>query len=239
MSISNISSLLEDELSNEVRYFGTFERGYATAEYLQDFLAENIGADATVHKGFWYRISSDLIVNDGEHGRQLFKNDYIIFNATKKVSEVLWRDIDIIRDAQSEGEALQTQITYISSIISNDISNCISSISNDVVGLSGELCATSTDLCIAIQDYASKPLVKLSGEVEGISSILTSDIRYLSSELSDYHNTLSGIDRIADDHISTDNLMLTEVVGDSIGTHSHKKYYMTFLSGTIVMKPIA
>lgn len=66
------------------------------------------------------------------------------------------------------------------------------------------------------------------------------DVEYLSSELSDYHNTLSGIDRLSHtpDTISTDNLMITDV-GLVIEGTKHPVYYMTMISGSIVLKKIS
>ena len=107
-------------------------------------------------------------------------------------------------------------------------------------GLSGEVNAVSSYLVSAINLSASTPLTNLSGEVRVISSILTNDISYLSSELSDYHSTLSGIDREYDatHDIKSDNLILTDVNLYGGTEHSHKQYYMTFISGTVVLKPI-
>ena len=108
-------------------------------------------------------------------------------------------------------------------------------------GLSGEVSAVSSYLVSAINLSASKPLTDLSGEVCAISSVLTNDISYLSSELSDYHNTLSGIDRESDTthDVKSDNLILTDVNLYGGADHSHNQYYMTFISGTVVLKPIA
>ena len=124
--------------------------------------------------------------------------------------------------------------------ISGDILLSSEGLSSMLSGLSGEVSAISSYLVSAINLSASKPLTDLSGEVSAISSILTSDINYLSSELSDYHNTLSGIDRESDatHDIKSDNLILTDVNLYGGTEHSHKQYYMTFISGTVVLKPI-
>ena len=61
----------------------------------------------------------------------------------------------------------------------------------------------------------------------------------MSSELSDYHNTLSGIDRKShayEKHISSDNLIVTDLNATPEGEHS--RYYMTMDYGTIVMRKI-
>lgn len=125
--------------------------------------------------------------------------------------------------------------------ISGDILLSSEGLSSMLSGLSGEVSAVSSYLVSAINLSASKPLTDLSGEVSAISSILTNDISYLSSELSDYHNTLSGIDRESDikHDIKSDNLILTDVNLYGGTEHSHNQYYMTFISGTVVLKPIA
>ena len=124
--------------------------------------------------------------------------------------------------------------------ISSDILLSSEGLSSMLKGLSGEVDAVSSYLVSAINLSACKPLTDLSGEVSAISSILTNDINYLSSELSDYHNTLSGIDRESDTthDIKSDNLILTDVNLYGGTDHSHKQYYMTFISGTVVLKPI-
>lgn len=78
----------------------------------------------------------------------------------------------------------------------------------------------------------------MSGELNTTSTLISGGIDYLSSELSDYHNTLSGIDRKADteNDISSDNLIITDRLVSNDSTKHHKRYYMTFLSGTIVLK---
>ena len=113
--------------------------------------------------------------------------------------------------------------------------------SASISGLSGEVGEVSSYLVSAINLSASKPVMDLSGEVGAISSMLTNDISFLSSELSDYHNVLSGIDRESDTthDIKSDNLILTDVNLVGGVEHSHKQYYMTFISGTVVLKPIA
>ena len=61
----------------------------------------------------------------------------------------------------------------------------------------------------------------------------------MSSELSDYYNTLSGIDRQShayEKHISSDNLIVTDLNATPEGEHS--RYYMTMDYGTIVMRKI-
>ena len=260
LSIDGISSYIASEISNHMRYFGTFANGYSDDTIqLTSFLWENIkDEEFEFRAGYQYRISSDVsgtpgstTIDDGYHETVLFGNDYIVFNKQVVLSDVTWADIDIIRDAQSEGKELERRVTQISGIISG-LSGELSTISGDILlsseglsamlsGLSGEVSAVSSYLVSAINLSASKPLTDLSGEVSAISSILTNDISYLSSELSDYHNTLSGIDRESDTahDVKSDNLILTDVNLYGGTDHSHKQYYMTFISGTIVLKPIA
>jgi hypothetical protein len=86
----------------------------------------------------------------------------------------------------------------------------------------------------------SSTISGLSGEVKDISGILSSSIGSLSSSLSSYSTTLSGIDRETDGYgdIKSDNLIVTDVITKA-GAHAHDRYYMSFLSGTVVMRPIA
>lgn len=260
LSIDGISSYIASEISNHMRYFGTFANGYSTDTIpLTSFLWENIkDEEFEFRAGYQYRISSDVsgtpgstTIDDGYHKTVLFGNDYIVFNKQVVLSNATWADIDIIRDAQVEGKELERRVAQISGIISG-LSGELSTISSDILlsseglssmlsGLSGEVSSVSSYLVSAINLSASKPLTDLSGEVSAISSILTNDISYLSSELSDYHNTLSGIDRESDteNDIKSDNLILTDVNLYGGTDHSHRQYYMTFISGTVVLKPIA
>lgn len=74
----------------------------------------------------------------------------------------------------------------------------------------------------ALQLSAIDPLSGLSNELCMVSSEIVEDIQYLSSELSDYHSTLSGIDRLADSahDIPSDNLIVTDANMQQ-GEHSH------------------
>ena len=284
LSINGISSYIASEISNHMRYFGTFANGYSTDTIpLTSFLWENIkDEEFEFRAGYQYRISSDVsgtpgstTIDDGYHETVLFGNDYIVFNKQVVLRDVTWADIDIIRDYQLDCESLKNYADSISGALST-LSGEVESISGDILlsskglssmlkGLSGELSTISGDILLsseglssmlsglsgevdvvssylvsAINLSASKPLTDLSGEVSAISSILTNDINYLSSELSDYHSTLNGIDRESDTthDIKSDNLILTDVNLYGGTEHSHKQYYMTFISGTIVLKPI-
>ena len=82
--------------------------------------------------------------------------------------------------------------------VSTEIMLSANGLSASISCLSGELNETSSYVVSALQLSAMKPLNDLSNEVSAISSIIVEDINYLSSELSGYNSTLSGIDRSFD-----------------------------------------
>ena len=115
--------------------------------------------------------------------------------------------------------------------ISNDLTSKYEKFSSDNNFISSEV----NRLCSEISDDLTVKYSWLSGEVASNDN----DIEYLSSELSDYHNTLSGIDRKShayEKHISSDNLIVTDLNATPEGEHS--RYYMTMDYGTIVMRKI-
>lgn len=253
LSIDHMSAYLEEELSSVMHYFGTLSSGYGQTTELTSFLHDNFNADNyQFGKGYQYRISTDITIKShtGEVLLNLYANDYIQFNQNVTLSDAEVGNIDIIRDAQAEGEQLQKQIDQVSADLSglsstfyqtsSAIARSIDGLSTSISGLSSELQQTSSYIVSALQLSAINPLSSLSNELCMVSSEIVEDIQYLSSELSDYHSTLSGIDRLADSthDIPSDNLIVTDANMQQ-GEHSHNQYYMTFLSGTIVFKPIA
>ena len=133
------------------------------------------------------------------------------------------------------------QISSTSLIVDNaDIKNLTVDLANVKYNETSSLCDLSNDFQQQINDVTSN-IDNLSIELNQTSSTLLSNISYLSSELSDYHNTLSGIDRLNHEQgdISSDNLIVTDLLASNIdGQSHHNRYYMTFLSGTIVLRPI-
>lgn len=59
---------------------------------------------------------------------------------------------------------------------------------------------------------------------------LSIDTRYIS--------TFTTKDKVANPHISSDNLVLTDPDGHIGAETEHKQYYMSFESGTLVLKPL-
>lgn len=115
--------------------------------------------------------------------------------------------------------------------ISNDLTTKYEKLSSDDSFISSEV----NRLCSEISNDLTAKYSQLSGEVASNGN----DIECLSSELSDYHNTLSGIDRQShayEKHISSDNLIVTDLNATPEGEHS--RYYMTMDYGTIVMRKI-
>ena len=114
--------------------------------------------------------------------------------------------------------ASQHYVDALSTALSNDIDSLSTALSNDIVRLS---VALSTDISV------------LNGNVDELSSKhLSLDNRYV--------NTFVDKDKVAKlGHISSDNLIVTDlnehIVGDST---QHKQYYMSFESGTLVLKPL-
>ena len=204
LSIDGISS----ELSNSVRYFGTLSNGYDKTA-LNDFLRANFNDENyQFHKGYQYRISADLSVGSDDKHLYLFENDYITFNTECILANVTLNDIDIIRDAQGEGEELLKKLYHLS---------------GEVSGLSGEVLDLSEDV-----------------------SSLSGGVIEFNKKIQKYENTLSGIDAAQDDKhdISTLNLVMTNPIAtipqeDGDGHMNHERYYVTYLSGTMVMKRLA
>lgn len=73
--------------------------------------------------------------------------------------------------------------------------------------------------------------------LDGLSAEVHNRINSLSTE---YINTLSGFDKGYDEQISSDNLIITDASKhENNDNSSPARYYMTFLSGTIVLKKMA
>ena len=236
LSIDTIDKMLDDELSNNVRYFGSLTSdNTALTTMLHDNLSHNDAYKFNI--GDQYRMSTSCELSDNSAiTKYLGINDYIIFNSTCILSSVIWENIDIIRDASIEGTRLSATVDEIS---------------GKLLALSGKLNETSTILSAKCDDISSAVSVnidnisKLSTELSSLSTEtydmvghLSSCTDYLSSELSDYHNTLSGIDRNLHTigHIASDNLMITDISANDDGKHN--RYYLTMINGNLIFKRI-
>jgi hypothetical protein len=187
---------------------------------LHDNLAYDDKDSYKFNIGDQYRISNICELSDSSKTiKHLGINDYIIFNSACVLSDVTWENIDIIRDASIEGTRLSATVDEISV---------------KLLALSGELNETSAILSTKCDNISSAVSVnidnisKLSTELSSLSTEtydmvdhLSGCTDYLSSELSDYHNTLSGIDRNLHTagHIASDNLMITDISANDDGTH--------------------
>ena len=195
---------------------------------LVDWLKDNFNDVAELSgglkQGFMFRLSAEqkLYKPGSEHPYiVLGANDYfIVKHDIRPLDNAKFEDFAIIYDAQAEGKKLCTDL----SIKIDNLELSTASISSEV-----------NRLCSEISNDLTAKYSWLSGEVASNGN----DIEYLSSELSDYHNTLSGIDRQShayEKHISSDNLIVTDLNATPEGEHS--RYYMTMDYGTIVMRKI-
>ena len=166
------------------------------------------------------------------------KIDNLELSAANISSEVNRLCTEISNDLTTKYEKLVEDDNFISgevdrlcTEISNDLTTKYEKLSSDDSFISSEV----NRLCSEISNDLTAKYSWLSGEVASNGN----DIEYLSSELSDYHNTLSGIDRKShayEKHIISDNLIVTDLNATPEGEHS--RYYMTMDYGTIVMRKI-
>ena len=152
-------------------------------------------------------------------------------------SEISSNDNDIIY--------LSGQHDWLSAALSLDLSN--------------EICSrikAVQDLSVSLSSDINSLSDRLSIEISSVSSYTTLSIENLCSEISSndknisdisvdlisvsnrYSNTFTNADKNKNDHISSDNLILTDINEHITGTDEHKQYYMSFESGTIVLKPL-
>ena len=180
---------------------------------LVDWLKDNFNDVAELSgglkQGFMFRLSAEqeLYKPGSEHPYiVLGANDYfIVKNDIRPLDNAKFEDFAIIYDAQTEGKKLCTDLSVkIDSLelsaanISSEVNRLCTEISNDLTAKYEKLVADDSfisgevdRLCSEISNDLTAKYSWLSGEVASNDN----DIEYLSSELSDYHNTLSGIDR--------------------------------------------
>lgn len=150
--IQNMSSVvgseitsIESQLSNGMRYFGTIAEPLSSPQLFNNFMQAFNKQDIpqVLKKGFMIRIGGFVSIDDGNGNSHEFgQNDYIIVNKDEvALSDIQLSDVDIIRDAQFEGEQLSIElcekIGYVSScvdILRNETMQCSAdaiSIAND------------------------------------------------------------------------------------------------------------
>lgn len=131
-------------------------------------------------------------------------------------------------NALSAGDSLSTKNANIASL---SVSEHLSATSADVSNLS--VSSLSVLDASKIQYHKNDTLSSL----DGLSAEVHNRINSLSTE---YINTLSGFDKGYDKQISSDNLIITDASKhENNDNSSPARYYMTFLSGTIVLKKMA
>lgn len=63
--------------------------------------------------------------------------------------------------------------------------------------------------------------MNLSSQLTAVSAALDNNINGLSANLSNVVNTLSAIDKATDADITTNNALVTDVIGSPSGSHNH------------------
>ena len=226
---------------------------------LVDWLKDNFNDVAELSgglkQGFMFRLSAEqkLYKPGSEHPYiVLGANDYfIVKHDIRPLDNAKFEDFAVIYDAQAEGKKLCTDLSVkIDSLelsaadISSEVNRLCSEISNDLTAKYEKLVGDDNFISDEIGRLCSEISNDLTAKYEWLSNEISSnddDITYLSSELSDYHNTLSGIDRNSHEyanHINSDNLIVTDLNADSESEGKHDRYYMTMDYGTIVMRKI-
>ena len=166
------------------------------------------------------------------------KIDNLELSAADISSEVNRLCTEISNDLTAKYDKLVRDDSFISA----EIGRLCTEISNDLTAKHDKLVADDGFISVEVGRLCSEISNDLTAKYEWLSNEISSnddDITYLSSELSDYHNTLSGIDRNSHEyanHISSDNLIVTDLNATPEGKHDC--YYMTMDYGTIVMRKI-
>ena len=227
--------------------------------HLSDLIATNPDTKGKVQYGFMYRCKAPAgreteqfcIWNDDAQTSAFLKdNMYFVVNRksdndTIPLNELKYNDVAFFNNFDIDVANLSAyarQIELSASQISAEVNRLCTEISSDVVEKYEKLIADDSFISAEVGRLCSEISNDLTAKYEWLSNEISSnddDITYLSSELSDYRNTLSGIDRKShayEKHISSDNLIVTDLNATPEGEHS--RYYMTMDYGTIVMRKI-
>lgn len=172
-----------------------------------------LGADHKIKLGFKYRVSSPVRF---ETFSGFGVNDYIIVNKDVTLETIDFADIYVQKDYDEEAgflsgtcDELRSDVGYISGQVQLSVSNIESEIALSVGNLETEIALSAG---------------RLSGDIKDLSV--------------EYHNTFVDFDRKANDHISSDNLVVTDPYAHVGSPDEHDRYYMTMKYGTLVMKKI-
>ena len=141
----NISvSYLLDVDKKVMLYNGTLlSTDVVTNSRLTTFLDDNFG-DVTYQfeLGGMYHLSVSQSLSDVNNvSKFIGANDYIIFNKDVILSDVVFADIDLIRDAEAEALCLQVILDTKINKLSDDLSNNINSIKQNIDLSIGLLCS--------------------------------------------------------------------------------------------------
>ncbi len=217
---------------------------------------DNLSCDEILKDNMYFIISKET-PDETIPLDQIKYNDAVFFNDFNiEVNEIS----NYINDLEISASVISSEVNRLCSEISNDIEakyseltsdgNFISAetnrlcteISNDIEAKYSELTSDDSFISAEVNRLCSEVSTDVEAKYSYLSNEVNSndcDIKYLSSELSDYHNTLSGIDRMNDPmkDIYSDNLIITSL-DNTTGHAPHERYYMTMLSGTLVLKKI-
>ena len=216
-----------------------------------------LGADHKIKRGFKYRVSSPVRF---ETFSGFGVNDYIIVNKDVTLETIDFADIYVQKDYDEETgflsgtcEGLRSDVGYISGQAQLSVSNIESEIALSVGNIESELALSAgnieseialsvgnieNEIALSVGNIESEIALSvgnLEAEIALSAGRLSGDIKDLSVE---YHNTFVGFDRKANDHISSDNLVVTDPYAHVGSPDEHDRYYMTMKYGTLVMTKI-
>ncbi len=215
----NISvSYLVDVDKKVMIYNGTLlSTNTVTNSRLTTFLEDNfIDVAYQFEHGGMYHLSVSQSLSDVNNASKFIgANDYIIFNKDVILSDVIFEDIDLIRDAEAEALCLQVILNTKINKLSDDLSNDINLIQQNINLSIGSLCSeiSANDIDIAELD----------------AQMLSINTRY--------SQTFTETDKQFQPNVSSDNLIITDPFTHLSG-NIYKQYYVSFESGTLVLKPI-
>lgn len=119
LSINNKISAYDTELSNHMRYYGSFtDYRY---ENISTFLDANLNllSDSIIENGSMFRFNQIMTLSDATSSIAFFENDYIVCNKDVKLGHIQLSDFDFIRDAEAEVKQLSNDIYVIQEDLSS------------------------------------------------------------------------------------------------------------------------
>lgn len=153
----------------------------------------------------------------------LSSNNTITVDASLSCSKQIQANGSLSTPSLTATTANITSIKDLSSLDASSGSATISSISATSLSVS-----SASAICYSKDNHLCS-ISSLSDEIYG-------NVKTLSDE---YHNTLSAVDKEQNSSISSDNLIVTNAGKLDNNNAKPSRYYMTFLSGTIVLKKMA